>query len=212
MNRVCRQFKLSLENKLIDVEKDILEYILNNDVSNKNMSDVAAECYTSATTINRIIKKWGYSSFTSFKAVYDINVAYSLKEVQKFMDFLGSEFYITNGPYSEASGKYLFNQLKLLGYKVVYVENPMEFDFPKCSKLLVISYRGEIEIVKYLEKEKDVRVAAITKKHSNLDNTSDLSITHQASYLDKAPHQMVQQKEMFQLIDSICNQVELLSE
>ena len=164
-------YKIADNYKLTETERQILEYILKNNVLDKGVREVAQANYTSATTIIKLSKKLGYTGYVDM--LYRLNfiiknneknqertsdITSFIDEIDKstidsFIDNLIKHrqdiIYITGTGFSSPIVDFFCRKMLVLGFKCIKTNSYGVYDNNQIGGALVIgiSKSGETESV-----------------------------------------------------------------
>lgn len=197
------------------IEKIILEFFLENDVSKMKMQQVADECNASPSSVNRVCKLLNYQSFTKYKIATDIenNKNTSLdtfdENVELFASSIAKEnqLFIVGLGASNLSAKFLSRQLLKLGIFCIYIDDiEMIPLIPNIKNILFTSYSGETtQLIQLIQIYNFENTYSITRANSKIANLSDYALTYKVEHRGMSTYQKEQQPEIYHLITELCN-------
>lgn len=171
--------KIVNNKKITPIEEQVLEYIINNidSVMDLGVRGLAAENYTSTSTIMRLSKKLGFTGFIDMiynitplidggskgiieesEALIGTDIKFLSKyideeNVKKFIEILASGtkkyIFIYARGYSEITGEYFNKKLLGVGIKSILIDSKGSFEnnLEDMETLIVISKSGETKEV-----------------------------------------------------------------
>lgn len=195
--------KRELEELLFEVkssqEKLIIETLIKhfNEIPNMKLEEIAKCSYCSKTSVRRIIIKLGYKGYLEYQLHVKIEVENKQGDIGESFDgrlnvnncnlllsFIKEADHISiYGVGADSiSAQYLFRQLLEIGYTVTWI-NEIDLLYKiQNDSVIVISNTGRhqnvIKSVKTLQEKQNCKIAAITKKNSELSAVVDLPIVH----------------------------------
>ncbi|WOO86545.1 SIS domain-containing protein [Mollicutes bacterium LVI A0039] len=183
-------------------EQMLLLYLEKNcmDLPNQSLAKVADNNFCSTTSVTRLIKKLGYSSFKELQLSLSISAQ---NEKMASCDLICMRFikqlkqanciYIYGKGASQITSLYLFRQLIKHGYDASYIDEQDLLYSLHNKTILCVSNSGETSTVyKVMSDIKEInncQILAITKHDSTLDNIADHSIVHNQSIYGRREEQ-----------------------
>lgn len=197
------------------IEKTILEFFLDNDVSKMKMQQVADECNASPSSVNRVCKLLNYQSFTKYKIATDIENIKDIptqtfdENIELFANSIAKEnhLFIVGLGASNLSAKFLSRQLLKLGIFCIYIDDVEMIPLiPNIKNILFTSYGGETtQLTQLMEIYSFERTYSITRADSTIANLSNFALTYKVENQNMSTYQKEQQPEIYYLISELCN-------
>ena len=187
--------------QLSSAEKRIYKYLISTDISKRSADSIAEDLFVSRTSLYRVCKKMGYSSFSHFKfaqtnPVVDTSALQSVNSLQIFEEVQDEQMepiirqliaaqnifvYGTNA--TSLAAHYLVRQLVNLGFFAVLMVDEFEFasrahTITNEDCIICFSNSGQYYDKVYdLLARVEAQVIAITRAESRLAKAADLAIT-----------------------------------
>lgn len=175
-------------------EQMLLVYLEQNidNLANFSLTQIADNNFCSTTSVTRLVKKLGYSSFK------ELQLAISLSKQateEPDIDCINPQFvaavkaanciYVYAKGASQISGLYIFRKLIKLGYDASYIEEQDLLYSLHSKTVLCISNTGETstvyKVMSDIKEYNDCQILTITQVGSTLANISNYCITHNVS-------------------------------
>lgn len=184
-------------------EQLILKYLETNihKLHKLTLAEVADNNYCSTTSVTRLVKKLGYSSFRELQlslnlSRQDIGTTNLANTNETFTNALEQAncIYLYGKGASHLSTLYLFRKLIKLGYDTSIIDEQDLLYSLHHKTILCISNSGAtssvLKVMKDIKDFNNCQVLSITKANSALSNISDYAITHNKTIINDRDNQL----------------------
>lgn len=175
-------------------EQMILVYMDQNieSLGNLKLTQVADNNFCSTTSVTRLVKKLGYSSFKEMQLALNISEQVKIPNISTNIDHQFIEelkhancVYVYAKGASQISALYIFRKLIKCGYDASYIEEQDLLYSLQNKTILFISNTGETstvyKVMSDIKEYNNCKILAITKHQSTMDHLSHYSIVHNHS-------------------------------
>lgn len=195
-------------------EQMILVYLDQNieDLGTFSLTQIADNNFCSTTSVTRLVKKLGYSSFKEMQLAINLSEQVKPQEPNKninseFIEALkaASCIYVYAKGASQISALFIFRKLIKLGYDASYISEQDLLYSLQNKTVLFISNTGEtstvFKLMADIKEYNNCQILAITKHQSTMDQIAHHSIVHNHSTYGNRE----EQQHLLQIINSIAN-------
>ncbi len=224
-------YKLFEENEIYQTltrgEQTIYDYLAQNwqNSSLMKIQNIANNCYCSTTSVQRLVRKLGFASFSEFKIkainegqnqtnlINSFNIEETFNQINEATMFpiieqirSHNHIYIYGTGASEISSRFLVRQLMLLGFHAAYINDIHLLKNIRTGLFIPISSSGSTRLIinaSLRAKNNNLTICAITKKNSLLEQIANYSFTHNVIIRDLDYIEREMQLHLFIMISQI---------